>query len=126
MKCWYTAFKLDPVRRQGDVARGLGCWSGFSQRLPVWIEGVSESRIGVAQKSQSHTNHTSSPAVGSDTPQPLTFQPQTSQFPGSVGKRGPGKCPVFIVALCLWFMDSLTVQPEIPHRSETVILEAPR
>lgn len=53
-----------------------------------------------------------------------------SEFPATnitVSRLGwRGTHPVFRVELCLWFMDSLTVQPEIPHHSETVILEAPQ
>lgn len=37
-----------------------------------------------------------------------------------------GKRPVFREALCLWFMDSFTAQPEIPRHAEAVIFQAPR
>lgn len=83
-------------------------------------------KVWGSQEFQSDTKSALSPTVGSDTPRPLNFQPQTSQFPGLAGESDPGKCPIFRATLCLWFMDSLTVQPEIPHSSQTVILQMPQ
>lgn len=77
---------MDPVKRQSDIVFGgavrFQLSSGCQYRF-----GVSELRTGVTQESRSHTNHASGPAVGLETPQPLNFQPQTSQFPDSVGEE---------------------------------------
>lgn len=57
------------------------CGLGWSR------SGRGGIRVGVARQAHSHTNHAPGPAVGSDTPQPLNFQPQTSQFPDGVGEK---------------------------------------
>lgn len=73
--------------------------------------GGTERGAGVAQQSQSDTNHSSGLTVGSDTPQPWSFQPQTSQFPGSAGCTDPGKYPIFLFMVYEQFNSSAWNSP---------------
>lgn len=46
-------------------------------------------------------------------------------FQAVLASEGQENGPVFREALCLWFMDSFTVQPEIPRHAEALIFQAP-
>lgn len=83
--CWMEIIPKNFTERGNEVEASDK--TNFQSSPHLEVDLTEEVRPGVAHQSHSHTNHAPGPAVGSDTPQPLSFQPQISQFPDGVGEK---------------------------------------
>lgn len=91
------------------------------QRLPVWIDGGYQSWGLGSPRSPKHTLITPQVAVLEAIHGGLWISSHKHHnFQAVLASEGQENGPVFREALCLWFMDSFTVQPEIPGASVTL------